>query len=446
MSLGSERKAVQNPFLRYAQEVGWTYLPPEEALRLRGGEGSPVLRTVLIEQLQRLNPGVVDSVAKAEEVLERLVRVRPDIEGNLEAWEYLKGLKTVFVEAERREKNLRLLDPERPEQNTFHITEKFRFANGRFRIRADIVLLVNGIPVVVVETKAATEEEGIAEALDQIRRYHEEGPELMAQAQLFALTNLVRFFYGATWSLSRKALFNWREQVGARHAAPQQTNGAPQPDFETLVKAFLVPSRILRVLTDYILFVRKDGELSKVVLRPHQMRATEKVLGRCRDPEKRRGLIWHTQGSGKTYTMLTVAKRLLEDPRFQNPTVLLVVDRNELQQQLFQNLEAVGFGHVHVAESKRHLRQLLKNDARGLIVTMIHKFDEADANLNLRSNIFVLVDEAHRSTGGDLGNYLMGALPNATFIGFTGTPIDRSAHGKGTFKVFGGGDPGGYLG
>ncbi len=102
MTLGSERRTVQNPFIRYAEEAGWTYLPPEEALRSRGGEDSPVL----VERLQRLNPGVVDSVARAEEVVGRLVRVRPNIEGNLEAWEYLKGLKTVFVEAERRERNL----------------------------------------------------------------------------------------------------------------------------------------------------------------------------------------------------------------------------------------------------------------------------------------------------------------------------------------------------
>lgn len=431
MGLGSERGSVQNPFIRYAEEAGWTYLPREEALRLRGGEGSPFLRRVLVEQLQRLNPGVVDSVAKAEEVMARLLGVRPNIEGNLEAWEYLRGLKTVFVEAERRERNLKLLDPEHPEKNAFHVTDEFEFSNGRFRIRADVVLLVNGLPVIVVETKAATREEGIAEALDQIRRYHEEAPELMAQAQLHALTHLVRFFYGPTWNLSRKMLFNWRdEQAG---------------DYETLVKAFVAPRRVLRLLTDYILFVRKDGELSKAVLRPHQMRAVDKVLARAQDPEKRRGLVWHTQGSGKTFTMITVAKKLLEDPRFQNPTVLMIVDRNELQQQLFQNLEAVGLSRVRVAQSKEDLRRLLRQDARGLIVSMIHKFDQADAGLNTRENIFVLIDEAHRSTGGDLGNYLMGALPNATFIGFTGTPIDKSAHGKGTFKVFGGGDPGGYL-
>jgi len=182
-----------------------------------------------------------------------------------------------------------------------------------------------------------------------------------------------------------------------------------------------------------------------VVLRPHQIRAAERVIARARDPGKRRGLIWHTQGSGKTYTMITVAKLLLSDLTFRNPTVLMIVDRNELQQQLFQNLESVGFGHVEVARSKRHLRELLARDTRGLIVSMIHKFDNMPANINTRDNIFVLVDEAHRSTGADLGNYLMGALPNATFVGFTGTPIDRTAHGRGTFKTFGTDDPKGYL-
>ena len=425
----SERHAVQKPLIRYAQEAGWTYLPPEDALRMRGGEESPILRSAFLEQAQRLNPGVVTSLEAAEELLGRLLRIRPDIEGNLTAWEYLRGLKTIFVAAEKREKNVRLLDAENPENNTFHVTEEYTFSNGRFTIRPDIVFLVNGIPVLVVEAKAATRTEGLAEALDQIRRYHEEGPELMAQTQVYALAQTPKLYYGPTWNV--RAPLNWRdEQAG---------------DFETLVKTFLAPTRVVRVLHDYILFVRKDGELSKVVLRPHQMRATQKVLDRAADPEKRRGLIWHTQGSGKTFTMITVAKKLLEDPRFRNPTVLMVVDRNELQQQLFQNLDAVGLKNVHVAKSKRHLRELLKGDTRGLIVTMIHKFDDADANLNPRENVFVLIDEAHRSTGGDLGNYLMGALPNATFIGFTGTPIDRTAHGKGTFKVFGGDDPKGYL-
>ncbi|MBZ4669059.1 MAG: type site-specific deoxyribonuclease, HsdR family [Defluviitaleaceae bacterium] len=430
MVLGGERSSVQNPLIRYAVEAGWTYLSPEEALRLRRGESGIVLYEVLVQQLQRLNPGIVDYL-KAEEIVRKLLSVPSNIEGNLQVWEHLKGLKTVFIETERRERNVNFLNPAIPELNTFHITEELRFTGGAKPIRADVVFFVNGIPVIVVETKATTHIEGIAEALDQIRRYHYEGAELLAVMQLYSLTHLLKFYYGATWNMARKNLYNWRdEQAG---------------DFETLVKTFFAPRRILRILTDFILFTRKDGELTKVVLRPHQIRAAEKIIQRAKDPTKKRGLIWHTQGSGKTYTMITVAKRLIDEPAFNNPTVLMLVDRNELEQQLFDNLKSVGFTRMEIARSKKHLAELLKNDYRGLIVSMIHKFDDIPSNINLRENIFVLVDEAHRSTGGKLGNYLMGALPNATYLGFTGTPIDRTAHGKGTFKVFGVDDPKGYL-
>ena len=432
MALGSEAGSVQRPFVRYAVAAGWTYLSPEEALALRaGGVTSPVLDGVLVAQLPKLNPGIVDA-ARAAEVVKRLVRVRPTIEGNLDAWEFLRGLKTVFVEAEKRERNVRLLDADRPTANVFHVTDEFTFSNGTPPdLRADIVFFINGVPVLMVETKRATARDGIAQALDDLRYYHERGPELLALLQLHALTHLVRFYYGATWNLSGKALFNWREEAAG--------------DFEALCRGFVRPARLLRVLSDVILFTRKDGELSKVVLRPHQMRAAARCVERARDKARTRGLVWHTQGSGKTYTMIVTAKLLIEDPALANPTVLMLVDRNELEAQLFGNLEAVGFGHVEVAASKAHLRRLLEQDYRGLIVSTIQKFDAMPGNINLRGNFFVLVDEAHRTTGGELGNYLMGALPRATFLGFTGTPIDQTAKGKGTFKVFGFQDEKGYL-
>lgn len=429
-TMPGERAGVQNPLIAYSVEAGWDYLSPGEALRLRRGEDGLTLYEIAVSQLQKLNPAVVD-LNRALELIKRIDQVPPTIEGNLQVWEHLRGLRTVYLPEEKRERNVRLIDPDQPERNTFHVTEELVFTNGKYRIRADVAFFINGFPVLIVETKSAIKIEGIAEALDQLRRYHLEGPELMAQVQIQAVTHLVRFYYSPTWNLSRKVLLDWKAEAGG--------------DFETLVKMFVQPRRLLRVISDYILFTRKDDELSKVILRPHQMRAVERILARSKDPHRRRGLVWHTQGSGKTYTMITAAQKMLQVPAFENPTVLLLVDRNELEAQLFQNLGSLGVARVEVAKSKAHLYELLRSNHRGLIVSMIHKFDDIPANLIKRENVFVLVDEAHRTTGGDLGTYLMAALPNATIIGFTGTPIDRTAYGKGTFKTFGQDDEKGYL-
>jgi len=430
-SIGTERSTVQETMLKYAWEMGWEYLVPEEALRLRRGDTGLLLQDIFISQVQQLNPGVMDHL-KAEELIKEIERIQPNIEGNLACLEYLKGLRTVFVAEEKRERNIALIDFNNHENNQFHITDEMSFYNGTHRIRADLILFINGIPVIIGETKAANRVEGIVEALDQLHRYHREGPELLALLQLFNVTNLLKYYYGTTWNLGGKSLFNWKEESAGK-------------DYETLVKSFVHPQRVLKVISDFILFTRKDEELTKVVLRPHQMRAAQKTVQRSADDEKRRGLIWHTQGSGKTFTMITIAKQLIEDPLFENPTVLMLVDRNELEAQLYGNLAACGFSSLEVADSKKNLQDLLKSDHRGLIVSMIHKFENMPQNMNCRSNYFVLVDEAHRTTGGDLGNYLMGALPNAIYLGFTGTPIDKTAYGKGTFKIFGKDDPRGYL-
>jgi type I restriction enzyme R subunit len=446
-TLGGEKYSVQDPILEYVQEssteyvtqngakvflkLGWQYVKPDEALRLRGSETGMVFREIFIKQLQRLNPGFVD-LRMAEEIIKKMETVRATIEGNFTAWEYLKGLRTVFVPAEKRERNLKLLDTEHIDNNVFHVTDEFKFTSGIKTIRLDIVFLINGIPFLFVETKSSSRIEGMSDALDQVKRYHRDCPELLAVLQVYALTHILKYYYSATWNTSEKLLFNWKEESDG--------------DFERLVKTFFDRERILKLLVDFILFTRQDDELKKIVLRPHQMKAVNKILKRAEDPEKHRGLVWHTQGSGKTYTMIVAAQKIIENPLFENPAVIMLVDRNELESQLFANIAAVGIGNVEVTESKEHLRNLLSNDRRGLIVTMIHKFEGMPANINTRKNIFVLVDEAHRTTGGKLGNYLMGALPNATYIGFTGTPIDRTQYGKGTFVTFGRDDPPkGYL-
>ncbi len=431
ITLGKEKEAVQEPIIDYAVDIGWRYVEPAEATRLRGGTTGIFFKDIFYGQLQRLNPDFM-SLEIAGTLFEKINRLRANIEGNLETWEYLKGMRSVYVPSEKREKDVTLIDSENSENNIFQVTKEFTFSNGDRSIRQDIVFLINGIPVLFIETKSAKTRDGIASALDQVKKYHRSCPELLTINQLYALTHILQYYYSATWNHSAKDLCNWRDEAAG--------------NFEGLVKAFLDRERIIRLLYDFILFTRKDDELSKVVLMPHQVRAVDKVIDRCYQKKKRRGLIWHTQGSGKTYTMIVAARQIIENPKFENPTVLMLVDRNELQSQLFANISAVGIENVEIVKSKGNLRRLLKEDVRGLLVSMIHKFDEIPANINTRKNFFVLVDEAHRTTGGTLGNYLMGALPNATYIGFTGTPIDKSYCGKGTFNTFGQDDPPkGYL-
>ena len=428
-SIASERATVQNPLVEYVQEIGWAYVSPDQALTFRRGESGTLFYQTLRDKLVSLNPGVV-TVSNVDDVIARIESVRNNIEGNAEVLAWLRGERSVYVESEKRQRNVTLIDFAHPAENVFQVTDEWQYTNGKYGNRADVMFVINGIPVALVETKSAVRKEGIEEGIIQIRRYHRETPELVTAPQIFDVTHLIDFYYGVTWNLDRKSLFNWKDEE--------------KGNFERKVKRFFARERFLRFLESWIVFYKKDDELRKIVLRQHQTRAVEKVVERALDPEKRTGLVWHTQGSGKTFTMIKAADLILRHPAFEKPTVILLVDRNELESQLFANLAAYGLA-PEIARSKQHLRELLRSDYRGLIVSMIHKFDKADADLCTRKNVFVLVDEAHRTTSGDLGNYLVAAVPNATMIGFTGTPIDRIAYGKGTFKVFGKDDEKGYL-
>jgi len=436
-TLGSEFSTVQAPLIRYAEQAGWTYMAPSQAVALRKGEGGLLFNRVLEEKLVELNRGLI-TADNAGDVIRRIEAVRNTIEGNAEILAWLRGEQSVYDENEKRERNVTVVDFGKPDRNVFQVTDEWQYTNGQETNRADVMFLINGIPVAIVETKNATKAKGIEEGLIQIREYHHETPEMLTAPQVFDITHLIDFYYGATWNLDRKNVFNWRDEEAG--------------DYEKKVKAFFDRQRFLTMLKEWILFFYKEDELQKTVLRQHQTRAVDRILERCADTARATGLIWHTQGSGKTFTMITAARLILQDhDTFGKATVILMIDRNELEGQLAGWVERI-LGEmsshdisIEHATSKRRLRELLSSDFRGLIVSMIHKFDGIKKDINTRENIFVLVDEAHRTTGGDLGNYLLGALPKATLIGFTGTPIDKTAYGKGTFKTFGKEDEQGYL-
>ncbi|MFH1130308.1 MAG: HsdR family type I site-specific deoxyribonuclease, partial [Pseudomonadota bacterium] len=384
---------------------------------------------LLYQKVRQFNPLYAEAPGA---LVAQLRRLSASIHGNREMLTFLRNGGKFFHAAENRELDLLLVDYADPDQNVYEVTEEFYWHNGRFGNREDVVFLINGIPVLVVECKNADKDEGVALGVDQIRRYHIETPELFIPQMAFSATDALGFDYGATWNTVKRNIFHWKhEQVG---------------QLEAKVKSFFDIPRVLRLLKDYILFAEKDEELQKFILQQHQTTAVERAVTRAHDSVKRRGLIWHTQGSGKTFTMLKTAELLFKAPESDKPTILLLIDRNELEDQLMKNLAALGMENMEHAHSIARLNQLLRQDHRGIIISTIHKFRDMPTNLNNRRNIYVLVDEAHRTTGGDLGNFLMAALPNATYIGFTGTPIDKTVYGQGTFKTFGVDDaPKGYL-
>ncbi|MFH1825352.1 MAG: HsdR family type I site-specific deoxyribonuclease [Candidatus Firestonebacteria bacterium] len=431
----SERGGVQNPILKYVQELGWEYVNRETAEKYRqivpvpyGTEPSLFFVDLFYKKVKEFNPKYDES---KEALIKTLSTLKSNIHGNREFLQYLRGEKTFFCKKENREPNLILIDFDNPKNNTYQVTDEYYYSNGKYGNREDIVFLINGLPVAVIECKNATKEEALALGIDQIRRYHRETPEMMVSEQMFTVTESLGFSYGVTWNMVRRNIFNWKEEeIG---------------QLESKVKTFFTKEHILSCIKNFIIFSEKDEELNKYILRQYQIAAVKLVFERALDKERCRGLVWHTQGSGKTFTMIKVAEMLFKAPEAEKPTIILLIDRNELEDQLIRNLHSVGIEHAEKAGSITKLNKLLKDDFRGIVVSMIHKFADMPANINMRKNIYVLVDEAHRTTQGDLGNFLMAAIPNASFIGFTGTPVDNTAHGKGTFKIFGIDDKKGYL-
>jgi len=423
----TESKSVQERIIKYATEAGWRYVSRSESDERRGGgeeyKTELFYRDLLNAKLREFNPWLPQKYT--------FPTPSPKIEGNRQVLLALRGQSTAYDEKEKRERNVILIDFAHPERNVFEVTDEFSFSNSRFTNRQDIVFLINGIPVIDLECKNLTTAEGIDKAIDQIRRYHNETPELMAVEQTYLATEGMRVEYGVTWNTARRDIFTWR--------------GDKAGDLKKKIKTFFEPKHVLDFIEKYIMFIEKDEELSKIVLREHQAKAVEAVLKRALHDEATRGLIWHTQGSGKTYTMIKTAELMFRANEADKPTIVLMLDRNELEDQMEKNLLATGLKNVRRASTIKDLVKILKSDYRGIVVTMIHKFRGLPADLNMRKNIFVLIDEAHRTTGGDLGTFVMAAMPNATFIGYTGTPVDKTQYGKGTFKTFGISDIKGYL-
>jgi len=421
--------------------AGWHFVPP--AVLPRQPHEVLVERYVR-DALIRLNPSIAAKPERADEVIYKLraivLAVRNDglVRANEEMTAWLRGERSMPFGPNHEHVTVRLLDFDDLANNQYVATTQYTFRAGPAERRADLILLVNGFPLVLIEAKTPVRKavswvDGALQVHDDYERFI---PELFVCNVFSVATEGKDLRYGSI----HMPLELW---------GPWRPDDAKAPDsladVKKTVTSLLQPGVLLDMLAYFTLFATdKKKRRIKIVCRYQQYDAGNQIVQRVLAGHPRKGLIWHFQGSGKSLLMVFAAQKLRMQAGLKNPTVIIAVDRIDLDAQISATFHASDIPNLVKAETRDTLVQLLLQDSRKIIITTIHKFGEAEGLLNARENIIVFADEAHRTQEGDLGLRMRAALPNAFFFGFTGTPINR--RDRNTFATFGAvEDAGGYM-
>ena len=462
----NEFNYVEEPARQLLERLGWTYIPSAQLADERHGERGVLLKDRLRRTLLRLNEWMTE--ADAERAIFELEHIEAvGITRNQAVHEYLTyGLPLTLEGSRGRDiRTVRFFDFEHADDglNEFVVTTQFRVRRGNERgnldddrrmVIPDLVLFVNGIPLVVMEAKSPTLM-GVwkTQAIRQLRRYQEAGPEWSGSGapELFRYNLMCVAHCGdhavfGTLGAPENAYFEWKSVLPYSDEEVRQQFGVKPLGQAQLIVGLLSPAILLDILRDYVVYELSQGRMIKKLPRYQQYRATTAAVKRIlegRRPQDRGGVIWHTQGSGKSLTMLWLATKLRREPRLRNPTIVVVTDRRQLDDQISETFRQCGFPAPEQADSGAELRRLLTSTSGRTVMTTIQKFEEVLtapegqlAVLNASENVVVMVDEAHRTQYGRLGAKLSQALPNAVLVGFTGTPIDQS-FGRNTMRHFG---------
>lgn len=420
--------------------LGWHFLAPHDLGRLpQNLFVEEHLRTALV----RLNPEIDSHPDKVEDVLYRLraivLSVRSDglVKANEEFAQWLTGERTMKLGESGESVTVRLIDFENPENNQYVVTTQYTVRAGAIERRADLVLLVNGIPLVVIEAKTPVRSsQSWFDAAVQIHDDYERNvPELFVPNLLSIATEGKELRYGSI-GMPVDLWGPWRAE---------DDGSTGLQSIEKAIDSMLRPETILDLLQNFTTFANdKKKRRIKNIARYQQVEATNRIVERVVAGYPKKGLIWHFQGSGKSLLMLFAARKLRFHSALKNPTVIIVVDRIDLDSQISSTFYGADTPNLVKAESRAELQELLAHDTRKIIITTIFKFGEAQGELNSGEKIIVLVDEAHRTQEGDLGQKMRAALPNAFLFGLTGTPINRVD--RNTFYAFGAEeDTAGYM-
>lgn len=424
------------------KSIGWEFIDHATLLRL---PQDVLVEDHLRDALVRLNPTIAERPEWADEVLYRLraaimtVRDTGLVKANEEFAAWLLGERSMPFGGNGEHVTIRLIDFEGLKNNRFVVTQQYTVRMGKTEKRADLVLLVNGMPLVVIEAKTPvrSSQSWLDGALQVHDDYEKNVPELFVPNVCSVATEGKEYRYG---SIAMPVEF-W----GPWRLEDDDTVPGSLEQVERAASSMLRPNVVLDLLASFTAYATHKGKQRiKIIARYQQVDGVNKIIERVVAGKPRKGLIWHFQGSGKSLLMLFAARKLRLHPALKNPTVLVVVDRIDLDSQISGTFYAADMPNMVRSESRHELKDLLEKDARKVVVTTIHKFGEAWGVLSTRGNIIVMVDEAHRTQEGDLGRRMREALPNAFLFGLTGTPINRAD--KNTFYAFGAEeDANGYM-
>lgn len=429
---------IQEPQAHYGTNpkgIGWRYVSPANVPRqIQEVLVEPWLRDALV----RLNPEIAAQQDRVDEVLYKLraivLSVRSDglIRANEEMTAWMRGERSMPFGPNNEHVPVRLIDFDDLSQNQYIVTQQYTYRAGPTERRADLVLLVNGLPLVLIEAKTPVKKciswvDGAVQVHDDYEKFV---PELFV-CNVFSVATEGKTYRFGSIGLPVK---DW----GPWHLDGDGADGQHHPlkSLKLSAESMLRPAVVLDILGSFTLFAtNKKKRRIKIICRYQQFEAANKIVERVLAGYPRKGLIWHFQGSGKSLLMVFAAQKLRMHAGLRNPTVLIVVDRIDLDSQITGTFTGADIPNLEKADSRERLQQLLAQDVRKIIITTIFKFGEATGSLNDRSNIIALVDEAHRTQEGDLGRKMREALPNAFLFGLTGTPINRAD--RNTFYAFG---------
>ncbi len=446
-----ESGTVEYPIIKELKKLGWQYVTPEEMRKRRNNDLEEILLIDDIKQaIKNINSHLELTDADLDFAIHQLKTIPPTTEGIKRFLDYFRNGMLITIQKENKEEAIRLFDLKKEniiKNNQFIVTNQFRVEGPLGNIRADVVLFINGIPLVLIEAKSPTAENADwTHAYTDIKIYEEKAPDLFKYVQISVATDGEKNYYfpNAYNEEGKDFLNQWKD------AYPYKNDELGNDKLKIMVYGLLSKENLLDLIENFTFIREEKSGTTKVTARYMQFRATKEIFKRVIERlegknDKKFGLIWHWQGSGKTYTMAFSSWKLWHSPETERPSIFILVDRKDLEEQIEKDFSFIKVPIERVESIKGLIDRLTwgKEGKRGIFLVTIEKFspkefaelEKKTRRLEIqRKNVIVFADEVHRTQYGKLATLMRSVFANASLFGFTGTPLSKSE--RNTFQKF----------